>query len=294
MRKAFTLIELLVVISIIALLIAILLPVLSNARESAKNAQCLINQRQLAIAVHAYMTDNDGIGPPGGTDPADGSVAIKSVFWSKVSAFAAGSAWSNTPDSRFGYYRRFGPIFSEGYSDEPQILYCPKQQEAHPWQKPEGVYPVLTGNGGFFYEDDAPSSLKRMYGSYYYRDTYHGKKYQAGQDYSTQVASLTQTLTLDNDAGDLVLVADKFGRTKPPTDQWPADRDAGHDNGYNFVRLDGSGEFFEDTGDIIFNMNGGNEFMSIFHGGIQSAFKLEQAYETMRYGEKVGNDLIRP
>jgi prepilin-type N-terminal cleavage/methylation domain-containing protein len=294
MRQAFTLIELLVVISIIALLIAILLPVLTSARESAKTSQCLVNQRQLVVATHAYMTDNDGISMPGGVDPVDGSVAIKSVFWSRVSGFAASLAWPNQPDTRFGFYRRFGPIFSESYSEEPLILYCPKQQEAHPWQKPGGVYPVLPANGGFFYEGQQPGNLTRMYGSYYYRDTYLGAKYEAGQNYTNQVASLDQTLSLERDPSDLVLSADKFARTQPPTPQWPADRDAGHPNGYNFVRLDGSGEFFGDDSDVIFNMNNGSEYMSIFHGGIISAFRLEQAFETMRYGVKVGNDLVKP
>ncbi len=58
--SAFTLIELLVVIAIIALLISILIPTLSRARESAKTAVCLSNQRQIAMAAKLYMDNHGG------------------------------------------------------------------------------------------------------------------------------------------------------------------------------------------------------------------------------------------
>ena len=60
MRRGFTLIELLVVISIIALLIAILLPALGAARDAAKAVQCGSNMRQLGVAQAAHVSDNKG------------------------------------------------------------------------------------------------------------------------------------------------------------------------------------------------------------------------------------------
>ena len=59
MRKGFTLIELLVVIAVIALLMALLIPVLNLAREGAQRAVCLSNLRQLTLAWVLYADDND-------------------------------------------------------------------------------------------------------------------------------------------------------------------------------------------------------------------------------------------
>jgi len=71
-RRAFTLIELLVVIAIIALLMAILMPALSRAREQGKRAVCLSHLKSMQLSWSIYADENDGrivngnAGEPGG------------------------------------------------------------------------------------------------------------------------------------------------------------------------------------------------------------------------------------
>ena len=62
-KKGFTLIELLVVISIMSLLMAILLPALSEAKKSAQGAKCKNNLKQIAIANASYLNFNDQAWP---------------------------------------------------------------------------------------------------------------------------------------------------------------------------------------------------------------------------------------
>ena len=57
-QNGFTIVELLVVISIIAVLLAILIPGLGKARSMAKQMKCASNLRQIDIAMRLYLGDN--------------------------------------------------------------------------------------------------------------------------------------------------------------------------------------------------------------------------------------------
>jgi len=110
MRRAFTLIELLVVISIIALLIAILLPALGAARESAKRTQCASNLHQISIGYYTYAVERDGVLPLG---------YIHHNPDSNYAMIARSGTASN--------YMMLGDLFEADIIQDGKIFYCPSQ-----------------------------------------------------------------------------------------------------------------------------------------------------------------------
>ncbi len=85
-RRGFTLIELLVVIAIIAILAAILFPVFAKAREKARQATCLSNQKQIGLATMQYVQDYDEVYPAIECF-GPGRVWVDNVAWAAASPY---------------------------------------------------------------------------------------------------------------------------------------------------------------------------------------------------------------
>jgi prepilin-type N-terminal cleavage/methylation domain-containing protein len=118
-RAAFTLIELLVVIAIIAILLALLLPTLSMAREKARRVACVSGLRQLGLALQMYGNENNDRLPQGYRD--DG---VSHTVWISTNTFNAicqysGTNMSTCPSlaSTFQYYRApYGWVIGYSYN----------------------------------------------------------------------------------------------------------------------------------------------------------------------------------
>src|SRR6516225_2505870 len=81
--RGFTLIELLVVIAIIAILAALLLPVLAKAKVRGQTLSCLNNLKQLETCWHLYALDNNDVLPPNNSvaDILSGNPLASAASW---------------------------------------------------------------------------------------------------------------------------------------------------------------------------------------------------------------------
>jgi len=108
--SAFTLIELLVVISIIALLMAILLPSLKRARDMAKNTVCLSSMHQVAIAFRGYQADNR-------------TGSYPTAIWSRFWPMGVDANMDDGPE----LWVVAGPalLYTGKYIKDPKFFFCP-------------------------------------------------------------------------------------------------------------------------------------------------------------------------
>jgi prepilin-type N-terminal cleavage/methylation domain-containing protein/prepilin-type processing-associated H-X9-DG protein len=111
-RKAFTLVELLIVVGIIALLIAILMPVMAKAREAEQRASCLSNLRQIHHAFHYYAMDNHDQVPLG---YRQGKKQFNSMIFS-----------GTIVPPRFVL---FGLLYPVNLMHEPRVFFCPSETD---------------------------------------------------------------------------------------------------------------------------------------------------------------------
>jgi prepilin-type N-terminal cleavage/methylation domain-containing protein/prepilin-type processing-associated H-X9-DG protein len=114
----FTLIELLVVIAIVAILAAMLLPVLSKAKARAWNVACLNNVKQLEVCWHLYVVDHNDILPPNNSIVNIGGGTTMAAAASWCTNFAP---WDAIPDGI-----QNGLLFP--YNTSLPIYHCPADQ----------------------------------------------------------------------------------------------------------------------------------------------------------------------
>jgi prepilin-type N-terminal cleavage/methylation domain-containing protein/prepilin-type processing-associated H-X9-DG protein len=151
----FTLIELLVVIAIIAILAAMLLPALSNAKESSKRAACANNLKQISYGIFMYAGDNGDHVPfsgwkYGSTPPGNPWETHEVCRYSATGKDVATGGMTEGP---YG----MGVLFFNKLISNPQSFYCPDflngeyayqsyNETAYPWPAIPADYSTLVPN----------------------------------------------------------------------------------------------------------------------------------------------------
>lgn len=129
--QAFTLIELLVVIAIIAILAAMLLPALSQAKGKAQEIVCVGNIKQLQACWHLYIGDNEDK-LPGNTALNDGDIGNREGWTADPTSWLQGNAWTDFTPTNLQH----GVLYR--YNQSLGIYRCPADRST---VRDQGVVP---------------------------------------------------------------------------------------------------------------------------------------------------------
>ncbi len=148
--KGFTLIELLVVIAIIAILAAIMIPVLQRSQESAMRTACANNLKQIGVGCSIYATDNSDYLPacnlPGPTE---------NFYQTELACRCSAIPSTQITAGPYG----FGQLYFDAGVNNPQVFYCPSvnadpEYEFSGYTAPGYNWPSMPPNSAQF--DDNP------------------------------------------------------------------------------------------------------------------------------------------
>lgn len=137
-RSGFSLIDVLVSISVIALLIAIMLPSISMVRESARRVICSSDMRQIGLGMNLYAEDNK--------DTLPSSVFIEEVgqtaypIYPQLMDTLRTSEDEYDPRQTWGQWDGLGLLFFKGYVSAPGVYYCPSHTGSHTAEQYDGSW----------------------------------------------------------------------------------------------------------------------------------------------------------
>lgn len=120
---AFTLIDLLVSIAIIAVLISILLPSLTNVREATRRVVCSSNARQIGLGIAMYSEDQKAF-PFSAFQPKQSDPDGAPQYMHFARSSDPGVSWDG-----------LGLLYVAEYLNAPQVFYCPSHRGDNPYAK---------------------------------------------------------------------------------------------------------------------------------------------------------------
>jgi len=218
-KRAFSLVELLVVVAIIAVLLSIMAPCLTRAKEIARLGVCMSQQNQIGIGLTLYADSFKQVMPPG-----------NSTCWPFYGVDSTHSTSGGSMGLAF--------LITGEFVSEPRAFYCPS------WKHPYHQYDVIDiagddpvgGPGGYggWPAPGNPGPTAHRGISYMYRSTF-GLQLEDGFGGRGSPPKMTME-------GNPAIMADHWSR------RYVLWAEFGHDDGYPVLYLDGHSSWLRDEG----------------------------------------------